>query len=252
MSTQEIEKQDRGESPAVNEKKIRIPGQEKIMRLISRVRSAIAKQLNRSWFRKKPTAQAAPSTARDDAREKLENLLANLESRFAKNRNLHPKLTWSEVVKVLQTHPEVLGSLQKLEETGGEPDVIGEDETGIMFGDCSRESPDGRRDMVFDAAAEKDLQEKSQNEGYNGNAADRVAEWGVKFMNVEQYTTLQKQIPIDVTTRSLLETPAENRKLGLALTGSRRGDETSILSLDAHTHRKDMGFRCVLKVNKAA
>jgi len=185
--------------------------------------------------------------------EAAEALLGTLKSRFETNRKLHEKIKWSDVEKALKAQPEKLWSLQQLEATGGEPDVIGEEKGEFVFGDCSAESPEGRRNIVFDKEAEEYLKKHYPNETCNGNAADMAAAFGVDFMDEAQYRALQKKLPIDKNTWSWLKTPADIRKSGYALFGYRTNGGVDVLRYNANYHGRgdNRAFRASLRVSKA-
>lgn len=187
-------------------------------------------------------------------------LLSVLKSRFEVNKQLHPNTNWSDVEKALHASPETLWSLQQLERTGGEPDVFLDEQDAFVFGDCSVESPSGRRDVVFRKRAEDWLmncQALPKREIVpNGNAADRVTEWGVEFMDEAQYRALQELGTFDCQTSSWLESPVEDmrallRRAGLAMHGYRRYDMKVMVREDVDwIHAPSIGFRCVLRVKK--
>jgi hypothetical protein len=183
--------------------------------------------------------------------EQQEKLLSTLKSRFKTNRKLHEKIQWADVEKALKAHPEKMWSLQQLEATGGEPDVIGEENGEFVFGDCSGESPTGRRNVVFDKEAEEYLKKHYPDEKCNGNAADMVAEYGVDFMDETQYRELQKKLKLDQNTLSWLKTPADIRKSGYALYGNRCNDDVYVVQLGAYYRYGDRAFRASLRVKKA-
>jgi hypothetical protein len=210
--------------------------------------ASIGKELGEN---KDLSAEASAKVERELTPEQQEALMNTLKTRFANNMKLHEKLEWLNVEKALRANPESLWSLHQLESTGGEPDVIGEDETGFIFGDCSKESPEGRRNVVFDKEAEEWLKANSPDAVFNGNAEDRVKEWGVDFMDEEQYNSLQKQISMDKhTSWSWLKTPADIRKSGGALSGYRFEVGVSVDRDDVRLHNDNGGFRCVLRVPK--
>ncbi len=183
--------------------------------------------------------------------EQCKELLRVLKARFKANHKLHEKIQWGNVEKALQANPEKLWSLQQLEVTGGEPDVIGEEKGEFVFGDCSAASPSGRRNVVFDKEAEEDLKKHYPNEKCNGNAADMVAEYGVDFMDETQYRELQKKILIDQNTWSWLKTPAHINEFGesrVALFGNRSGEFVRVGQRGAYDHDVGGSFRASLRV----
>ncbi len=182
--------------------------------------------------------------------ELQQTLLTTLKSRFTTNSKLHPNTNWADVERALLASPETLWSLQKLEETGGEPDVFLDEEDAFVFGDTSSESPSGRRNVVFDKEAE-DLERKNNPQAvFNGNAADKVQEWNVDFMDELQYRGLQKFKQLDRNTWSWLKTPQDIRKAGDALVGDRGNFGVNVNQGSALRHRGNFGFRCALRVKK--
>jgi hypothetical protein len=195
--------------------------------------------------------KAISETEKQLSPEDQEALLGTLKSRFETNRKLHEKVKWNDVEKSLKADPEKLWSLQQLESTGGEPDVIAEEQGEFVFGDCSAESPKGRRNVVFDKEAEEYLKKNFPNEKYNGNAADMAAAYGVDFMDKEQYRALQKKLPVDKNTWSWLKTPADIRKSGLALYGGRYDGDVYVDQRNAYLRTDPGAFRASLRVKKA-
>jgi hypothetical protein len=151
-----------------------------------------------------------------------EGLLAVLKDRFEKNMNRHKGLKWSDVEAKLRAAETKLWSLNEMEKTGGEPDVIGSDKkTGdYIFYDCSAESPKGRRSLCFDRKALESRKEHKPKD----NAVDVAGAMGVELLTEEQYRELQKLGEFDLKTSSWVQTPAEIRKLGGALFCDRRYD----------------------------
>lgn len=191
----------------------------------------------------------------DDGQDKRElspeaqrAFLAILKSRFERNqKRLHPKTQWTHVEKSLQVRPDLMWSLHQLETTGGKPDVIQDVEGAYIFGDCSAESPGGRRNCVYDKAAEERLTEGS----FNGNAVDLVASFGADLMDEDQYRALQKLIALDPNTVSWLKTPADVRESGYALSGDRSGCGVGVGRFNPYAHYDYRGFRAALRVPKA-
>ena len=147
--------------------------------------------------------------------EQREELLGALKTRFEKNMNRHKGLEWAKVQARLEANPEKLWSLNEMERTGGEPDVVGHDEkTGeYIFYDCSAESPDGRRNVCYDRQA---LESRKEHKPKN-NAIDMAAAMGIELLTEEQYRELQKLGNFDTKTSSWLKTPSDIRKLGGAI-----------------------------------
>lgn len=189
-------------------------------------------------------ADAKRELSPEDQRE----LLATLKSRFGRNKKLHPKTQWTHVEKSLKARPDLMWSLQQLEVTGGEPDVIKDVEGAYVFGDCSTESPSGRRNCVYDKAAEEGLPEGS----FNGNAVDMVDGYGADLMDEDQYRALQKLIALDSNTASWLKTPADVRESGYALRGDRIGLGVGVYRDDPSYRVDARGFRAALRVPKVS
>jgi hypothetical protein len=179
-------------------------------------------------------------------KSKREDLLKVLELRFVKKMARHPDLDWREVLARLEAAPEKLRSLAEMEQTGGEPDVIGRDaESGeIVFADCSPETPKGRVSVCYDRAGMDSRKEhKPQN-----NAIDMAAAMGAELLTEEEYLALQKLGEFDTKTSSWLKTPEEIRKLGGALFGDRRYGRVFIYHNGAQSYFAARGFRCSLRV----
>jgi hypothetical protein len=176
--------------------------------------------------------------------KRREELLNVLKARFEQNTNRHKGLEWAEVQARLTTNPEKLWSLNEMERTGGEPDVVGHDKkTGeYIFYDCSAESPAGRRKVCYDReAAEK-------REAPGGNAMDMAAAMGLELLTEEQYRALQKLGNFDTKTESWIKTPAAIRKLGGATFADRRYDHVFVFHSSAPTWYSARGFRGSLRV----
>src|SRR5712672_3088561 len=144
-----------------------------------------------------------------------EELLSTLKGRFEKNMNRHKALEWAKVQARLEAHTEKLWSLNEMETTGGEPDVVGHDKkTGeYIFFDCSAESPKGRRSLCYDREA---LEARKEHKPEN-NALDMATAMGIELLTEEQYRELQKLGNFDAKTSSWVKTPSDIRKLGGAL-----------------------------------
>jgi hypothetical protein len=173
-----------------------------------------------------------------------ERLLSTLKERFESNRILHRSLRWSNVERALNANPEKMWSLYQLESTGGEPDVFWEDETGFIFGDCFRESPEVRRNLVFDKEAEEQLRQEYPDTICSGNVVDKVTKWGVELMSKKEYNYIKENLfPYDRIPYSWLKTPAHVRQNGQAFVSGCK--PCSVIDCDFYT-----GFRCVLRVPK--
>src|SRR6476660_6498634 len=147
--------------------------------------------------------------------EQRESLLRTLKARFEKYMTRHQGLQWTEIQPRLEANPERLYSLNEMERTGGEPDVVGHDkETGeYVFYDCSAESPKGRRSVCYDREA---LEARKEHKPKN-SATDMAAAMDIELLTEEQYRELQKLGDFDTKTSSWVKTPSEIRKLGGAL-----------------------------------
>lgn len=178
--------------------------------------------------------------------EQEEQLLKTLKERFEKNRNRHKGIEWSKVEERLKSRTEKLRSLHEMEQTGGEPDVIGQDrESGeILFCDCSLQSPKGRRSICYDRQA---LEARKKHPPEN-SAMDLAGTMGVEMLTKEQYRELQKLGPFDTTTSSWLKTPPDVRERGGAIFGDYRYGRVFIYHNGADSYYASRGFRGLLRV----
>lgn len=178
--------------------------------------------------------------------EQQEELLSLLKNRFEKNMNRHKDIEWAKVQAKLEANTGKLWSLNEMEMTGGEPDVVGQDEkTGeYIFYDCSAESPKGRRSVCYDRKALD-----SRKEHKPGNSAiDMAAEMGIEILTEEQYRELQQKGNFDTKTSSWVKTPPEIRKLGGAVFCDRRYDHVFLYHNGAESYYAARGFRGSLNV----
>lgn len=178
--------------------------------------------------------------------DQSKELLKVLQNRFEKNMKRHKGIDWTKVQAKLEKSPDKLWSLEEMEITGGEPDVIGFDKktNEFIFCDCSEETPKGRRSMCYDRAA---LNSRKEHKPKN-SAIDLADEIGIEILNEEQYRELQKLGEFDLKTSSWIQTPAEIRKLGGALFCDRRFNTVFVYHNGAESYYAVRGFRGILKV----
>ena len=178
--------------------------------------------------------------------EQREELLRALKARFEKNMNRHKGLEWAKVQAKLEANPEKLWSLNEMERTGGEPDVVGYDKkTGeYIFYDCSAESPQGRRSVCYD----REGQESRKEYKPDNNAMDMAAAMGIELLTEEQYRELQQLGNFDAKTSSWVKTPSDIRKLGGALFADRRYGNVFVYHNSAPSYYGARAFRGSLKV----
>ncbi len=178
--------------------------------------------------------------------ERGEELLKTLKARFEKNMHRHKGLDWTKVLAKLEAHPEKLSSLNAMESTGGEPDVVRHDnKTGeYIFYDCSADSPKGRRSICYDGDA---LESRKENKPAD-SAMDMAAAMGIELLTEEQYRELQELGNFDTKTSSWVKTPAEIRKLGGAIFCDRRYDLVFVYHNGAESYYAARGFRGSLRV----
>ncbi|GAA4773844.1 MULTISPECIES: DUF4256 domain-containing protein [Flavobacterium] len=180
------------------------------------------------------------------SQEQKNELLQILKTRFEQNKTRHKDIEWEAVVTKLETNPNKLWSLDLMEETGGEPDVIGFDAktNEYIFCDCSAESPKGRRSVCYDHAALE-----SRKEHKPQNSAEALAdEMGILLLTEAQYRGLQQLGKFDLKTSSWVQTPESIRKLGGALFCDRRYDTVFLYHNGAESYYAARGFRGILKV----
>ena len=178
--------------------------------------------------------------------EQGEELLKSLKVRFEKNMNRHQGLTWAAVQAKLEARPDKLWSLNEMEQTGGEPDVIGQDsQTGeYIFYDCSAETPKNRRNVCYDQQALEARKEFKPRD----SAMAMADAMGIEILTEEQYRQLHKLGNFDTKTSSWLKTPAEIRKLGGAIFADRRYNHVFVYHNGAESYYAVRGFRGSLKV----
>jgi len=178
--------------------------------------------------------------------EQREELLLALEVRFEKNMKRHKGLEWSKVYAKLQANNDKLWSLNEMETTGGEPDVVGLDKkTGeYIFYDCSEETPKGRRSLCYDREA---LDSRKEHKPKN-SAVDLAVSIGIELLTAEQYQQLQEFGEFDTKTSSWIQTPDDVRELGGALFCDRRYNKVFVYHNGAESYYAARGFRGSLRV----
>jgi len=185
-------------------------------------------------------------TKKELSPEQREQLLTALKGRFEKNMSRHQGLEWAKVKAKLAAHPEKLRSLNEMERTGGEPDVVSHDKkTGeYLFFDCSPETPKDRRSVCYDREG---LESRKEHKPAN-NAVDMAAAMGIELLTEEQYRELQELGDFDMKTSSWVKAPAEIRKLGGALYGERRYSRVFVGHNGAQSYYGARAFRGALRV----
>ena len=178
--------------------------------------------------------------------EQCEELIRALKARFEKNMNRHKGIEWAKVETKLEANNEKLWSLNEMERTGGEPDVVGHDKKAgeYLFFDCSAESPKGRRSVCYDREA---LNGRKEHKPGN-NALDLAASIGIELLTEEQYRALQKLGNFDMKTSSWVKTPSDIRKLGGALFADRRYGNVFVYHNSAPSYYGVRAFRGSLRV----
>lgn len=173
-------------------------------------------------------------------------LLSILEARFEKNMNRHKDIKWAKVQMKLEANADKLWSLNEMERTGGEPDIIGNDKnTGeYIFYDCAAESPKDRRSLCYDREA---LESRKEHKPQN-NVIDIITAMGIELLTEEQYRELQQLGNFDLKTSSWVKTPADIRKLGGALFCDRRYNTVFVYHNGAESYYAARGFRGSLRV----
>lgn len=173
-------------------------------------------------------------------------LLKTLEERFANNMHRHKGLKWASVLSKLEKNADKLWSLNEMESSGGEPDVIGYEKKtdSYVFCDCSEESPKGRRSVCYDRNA---LNSRKEHKPKN-SAMDMAEEMGIQLLDEEQYRQLQSLGEFDLKTSSWIMTPPEIRKLGGAIFCDRRYDHVFTYHNGAESYYAARGFRGSLKI----
>jgi len=178
--------------------------------------------------------------------EQREELFGTLKARFEKNMNRHKGIEWAKVKSKLEANAGKLWSLNEMERTGGEPDVVGFDKkTGeYIFYDCSAESPKGRRSLCYDREAHESRKEFKPE----SSAVDMAATMGIELLSEEQYRELQQFGKFDTKSSSWVQTPANIRELGGAVFCDRRYDTVFLYHNGAESYYAARGFRGSLRV----
>lgn len=191
-------------------------------------------------------AKTKNTTGKKLSPDQRDELLKTLKTRFEKNMNRHKGMEWTKVQARLEANTEKLYSLNEMEITGGEPDVVGLDKTTgeYIFYDCSAESPKDRRSLCYDhEALEKRKEHKPED-----SAINMAAEMGIEILTEEQYRELQKLGEFDLKTSSWIKTPAAIRKLGGAVFCDRRYNTVFLYHNGAESYYGARGFRGSLKI----
>lgn len=180
------------------------------------------------------------------SKERTEELITILEKRFLNNIERHADLQWEDVQVKLNENPAKLQSLNEMEETDGEPDVIGYDENTneFLFCDCAAESPKARRSLCYDHKA---LEARKENKPKD-SAVNLANEMGTTLLNETQYRELQKLGNFDTKTSSWLLTPPEIRTLGGAIFGDCRFNHVFVYHNGAESYYAGRGFRVLLRL----
>jgi hypothetical protein len=175
-------------------------------------------------------------------------LIDTLKKRFEENMNRHNNLDWAKVQARLEANAEKLWSLGEMERTGGEPDVVAQDEVSgeYIFYDCTAETPIGRRNTCYDGKGQEERNKKGIFP--EGNAVDMAAAMGIELLTEEQYRELQKLGKFDLKTSSWVKTPADIRKLGGAIFADFRYGHVFIYHNSAPSFYSSRGFRGCLRV----
>lgn len=180
------------------------------------------------------------------SRERTQELLTILEKRFVNNMERHPDLKWEDVREKLEKNPNKLWSLNEMEETDGEPDVIGYDKNTyeFLYCDCAAESPKARRSICYDHEALEARKEHKPKD----SAVNMANEMGTTLLDESQYRELQKLGNFDTKTSNWLLSPPEIRTLGGAIFGDRRFNHVFVYHNGAESYYGGRGFRSLLKV----
>lgn len=180
------------------------------------------------------------------SKDEVLRFLEKLENRFNKFKKRHSNILWDNVKKKLEDKPEKLYVLFKMEESGGEPDVVDYDskKDEYIFFDCSSESPAGRRSLCYD----RDAWESRKANKPESNALEMADELGIEILDEEQYKFMQTKGSFDTKTSSWIKTPDNIRKLGGALFCDRRYEQVFVYHNGAESYYAARGFRGFIKV----
>jgi Protein of unknown function (DUF4256) len=173
-----------------------------------------------------------------------EDLFKILQARFEKNMARHRGLEWAKVKARLEAHPEKLWSLDEMEKTDGEPDVVGQDKNAYIFFDCSEQTPSGRVSLCYDDEALGSRKEHKPK----GSALGMARTMGIELLTEEEYLELQKLGEFDTRRSSWIKTPPEIRKLGGALYCDRRYGRVFVGHNGAESYYSGRGFRGVVRI----
>lgn len=178
--------------------------------------------------------------------EQSKELISTLKARFEKNRHRHKGLEWAKVEARLKANSDKMWSLNEMERTGGEPDVVGYDKErgGYIFFDCSEESPKGRRSVCYDREG---LESRKKHKPDN-TAIDMADAMGIELLTEDQYRELQQLGTFDTKTSSWLKTPSDIRELGGAIFGDFRYGRVFVYHNGAQSYYASRGFRGLLRV----
>jgi Protein of unknown function (DUF4256) len=182
--------------------------------------------------------------ARDLTAKQRDALLRTLRARFEAHPQRHAGVEWTAVQARLESNSTKLWSLNEMEQSGGEPDVVGVDTDGIIFVDCSAQSPKGRRSACYDREA---LEARKEHKP-KSSAVEMASAMGATLLTVTEYQQLQELGEFDTTTSSWVQTPAKIRKLGGALFCDRRYDTVFVYHNGAESYYAGRGFRCSLRI----
>jgi hypothetical protein len=171
----------------------------------------------------------------------MEDLLAILKERFEKNMHRHPKVTWVEVEKALRAHPAAAKALEWMEESEGEPDIVG---ASLWYVDCSAETPKGRRSFCYDHEALENRKEHKPKD----SAMNLAEEHGTQLLTEQEYLHLQEAEEVDLKTSSWLLTPEDIRAKGGALFGDKRFGRVFIYHNGAESYYAARGFRVSIRL----